>query len=60
MHKTTTGKKRKALKTEALELERDASMAMKAADILPDARREALEMVSRAAELKAEALVIKP
>ena len=40
MHKTAAGEKRKALKTEALELERDASMAMKAAEILPGARPE--------------------
>ena len=59
MHKTATGEKRKALKTEALELERDASMAMKAAEILPDAKGKALEMVSRAGELKAEAEDLK-
>ena len=59
MHKTTAGEKRKALNTEALELERDASMAMKAAEILPDARGKALEMVSRAGELKAEAEDLK-
>ena len=59
MHKTAAGEKRKALKTEALELERDASMAMKAAEILPDARGKALEMVSRADELKAEAEALK-
>ncbi len=55
MHKTAAGEKRKALKTEALELERDASMAMKAAEILPDAREEARRMEGRADELKAEA-----
>ena len=55
MHKTTAGEKRKALKTEALELERDARAAMKAAEILPDARREARRMEGRADELKAEA-----
>jgi hypothetical protein len=55
MHKTAAGEKRKALKTEALVLERDARAAMKAAEILPDARGKALEMVSRADELKAEA-----
>jgi hypothetical protein len=59
MHKTAAGEKRKALKTEALELERDASMAMKAAEILPDAKGKALEMVSRAGELKAEAEDLK-
>ena len=56
MHKTTAGEKRKALKTVALELERDASMAMKAAEILPDAREEARKMEGWADELKAEAL----
>lgn len=55
MHKTAAGEKRKALKTEALEQERDARAAMKAAEILSDARGKALEMVSRADELKAEA-----
>ena len=59
MHKTAAGEKRKALNTEALELERDASMAMKAAEILPDAKGKALEMVSRAGELKAEAEDLK-
>ena len=59
MHKTAAGEKRKALKTEALELERDSSMAMKAAEILPDAKGKALEMVSRAGELKAEAEDLK-
>ena len=59
MHKTTAGEKRKVLKAEALELERDASMAMKAAEILPDAKGKALEMVSRADELKAEAEALK-
>lgn len=59
MHKTAAGEKRKALKNEALELERDASMAMKAAEVLPDARGKALEMVSRADELKAEAEALK-
>ena len=55
MHKTTAGEKRKALNTEALELERDASMAMKAAEILPDARMKAGELEGKADELKAEA-----
>ena len=59
MHKTTAGEKRKALKAEARELERDASMAMKAAEILPDARREARRMEGRADELKAEADALK-
>ena len=59
MHKTAAGEKKKALKNEALELERDASMAMKAAKILPDARREARRMEGRADELKAEAEDLK-
>ena len=59
MHKTAAGEKRKALKAEALELERDASMAMKAAEILPDAREEARRMEGRADELKAEAEALK-
>jgi len=54
MHKTSAGEKRKALKTEAMELERYARAAMKAAEILPDARREARELESQADELKAE------
>jgi len=59
MHKTVAGEKRKALKTEALELERDARAATKAAEILPDARREARRMEERADELKAEAEALK-
>ena len=55
MHKTEAGEKRKALKTEALGLERDASIAMKAAEILPDARIEARRLEGRADELNAEA-----
>ena len=55
MHKTEAGEKRRALKAEARELERDARAAMKAAEILPDARREARRMEGRADELKAEA-----
>ena len=54
MHKTAAGKKRKALKTEAMELERYARAAMRAAEILPDARREARELESQADELKAK------
>ena len=55
MHKTTAGEKRKALKTEALELERDARAAIKAAEILPDAMAEARELESQANKLKVEA-----
>ena len=59
MHKTEAGEKRRALKAEARELERDARAAMKAAEILPDARREARRMEGRADELKAEAEALK-
>ena len=59
MHKTTTSERMKAMKAEARELERDASIALKAAEVLPDARGKALEMVSRADELKAEAEDLK-
>ena len=54
MHKTAAGEKRKALKTEAMELERYARAAMKAAEILPDAREEARKLEQQADELKAE------
>ncbi len=59
MHKTTAGEKRKALKTEALEQERYAKTAMKAAKILPDARLKARELAGHADELKAEAEDLK-
>ena len=59
MHKTTAGEKRKALKTEALELERDARAAIKVAEILPDARREARRLEGKADELKADAEALK-
>ena len=49
----------KSLKAEALELERDARAAMKAAEILPDARRKAGELEGHAHELKAEAEALK-
>lgn len=49
----------KALKAEALELERDARAAMKAAEILPDARVKAGELEGHAHELKAEAEALK-
>ena len=48
-----------SLKAEALELERDASIALKAAEILPDARVKARELTSHAHELKAEAEALK-
>ncbi len=55
MHKTDASEKRKALKTVTMELERDASIAMKAAEVLPDARMKAGELESQANKLKAEA-----
>ena len=55
MHKTTTSERMKTMKTEARELERDASIALKAAEILPDARAKARELESQADMLKAEA-----
>ncbi|OPY56812.1 MAG: hypothetical protein A4E49_00156 [Methanosaeta sp. PtaU1.Bin112] len=55
MHKTTTSERMKALRGEARELERDASMAMGAAEILPDARQKAFELTSHSDMLKAEA-----
>jgi len=59
MHKTTTSERMKAMKTEARELERDASIALKAAEILPDARLRARELTSHADMLKAEAEALK-
>jgi len=59
MHRTDAGEKRKALKREALELEKDAKTAMKAAKILPDARVKAQELAGHADELKAEAEDLK-
>ena len=59
MHKTTTSERMKSLKAEARELERDASMAMQAAEVLPDARAKARELESQADELKAEAEALK-
>lgn len=53
MHKTSAGEKRKILNREALELERDSSIALKAAKILPDARIKARRMEGKA---EAEAL----
>ena len=59
MHKTTAGEKRKALKEEALELDRDAKAAMKAAKTLQDARKKARALESQADSLKAEAEALK-
>ena len=59
MHKTTTSERMKAMKTEARDLERDASIALKAAEILPDARPRARELTSHADMLKAEAEALK-
>jgi len=55
MHRTNASEKMKALKAEALGLERDARAAMRAAEILPDARGKALELAGQAGDLKAEA-----
>ena len=59
MHRTNAGEKRKALKREALDLERDSGIALKAAKILPDARMKARELAGHADELKAEAEDLK-
>ena len=59
MHKTTASERMKAMKAEARELERDASIALKAAEILPDARPRARELTSHADMLKAEAVALK-
>ena len=59
MHKTNAGERRKSLEAEAIELEKAARAAMKAAEVLPDARREARELESQADELKAEAEALK-
>jgi hypothetical protein len=59
MHKTTASERMKAMKTEARELERNASIAMKAAEILPGAREEARRLESQAEELKAEAAALE-
>ena len=59
MHKTTASERMKSLKAEAMELERYARAAMKAAEILPDARVKARELEGHAHELKAEAEALK-
>ena len=59
MHKTDAGEKRKALKAGALELARDARAALKAAEILPEARERALELEGQAEELRAGAAALK-
>ena len=59
MHKTTTSERMKSLKAGARELERDASIALKAAEVLPDARPRARELTSHADMLKAEAEALK-
>jgi hypothetical protein len=59
MHKTTASERMKAMKAEARELERDASIALKAAEVLPDARPRARELTSHADMLKAEAEALK-
>ena len=59
MHKTTAGKKRKALREEALELAKDAKAAMKAAKTLPEARKKARTLEGQADSLQAEAEALK-
>lgn len=59
MHKTTASERMKALRGEARELERDASIALKAAEVLPDARPRARELTSHADMLKANAEALK-
>jgi hypothetical protein len=59
MHKTTAGEKRKALREEALELARDARLAMKAAKTLTEAGEKARELEGQADSLKAEAEALK-
>ncbi len=59
MHTTDAGKKRKTLRAEALELTKDAKVAMKAAKTLPDAGEKARELEGRADRLKAEAEDLK-
>ena len=59
MHKTTAGEKRKALREEALELDRGAKAAMKAAKTLPDARKKARTLEGQADSLQAEAEALK-
>jgi len=59
MHKTTTSERMKAMKAEARDEMQDASIALKAAEILPDARPRARELTSHADMLKAEAVALK-
>jgi len=59
MHKTTAGEKRKALKAEALQLDRAAKAAMKAAKTLPEARKKARTLEGQVDSLQAEAEALK-
>ncbi|MEI2761989.1 hypothetical protein [Methanothrix soehngenii] len=59
MHKTSAGEKRKALKAEALELDRDAKAAMRASRTLPEARKKARTLEGQADSLMAEAETLK-
>ena len=59
MHKTTAGEMRKALKEEALELAKEAKVAMTAAKTLPDAMEKSHELEGQADSLKAEAETLK-
>ena len=53
MHKTTSGERRKALRKEARELAVQASAAMKAAGVLPQAGPKARELQEEAERLRA-------
>jgi hypothetical protein len=59
MHKTTAGERRKTLEGEAMNLARDAKIAMKAAKTLPEATNKAREMESHSNELMIEAEALK-
>jgi len=59
MHKTNSGEKAKALKSEALELTREAKAAINAAKTLPEAGEKARELEGQADKLKAEAEALK-
>jgi predicted ribosome quality control (RQC) complex YloA/Tae2 family protein len=55
MHKTTTGNKIKALRSTAREKARDARIAERAANVLPNARETAQELQEEADKLMVEA-----
>ena len=60
MHATTTGNKIKALKKEARELARDATVTKRAAKTLPDASEKARELQEEANKARSEAVALKP